>query len=52
MLLPGMDSYERAILMKQELLDMCEEVGPFLPNNTLDELIDELGGPQNVAEVK
>ncbi|XP_071789882.1 protein strawberry notch homolog 1-like [Asterias amurensis] len=51
MLLPGMDSYERAILMKQELLDMCEEVGPFLPNNTLDELIDELGGPQNVAEM-
>ncbi|XP_038054684.1 protein strawberry notch homolog 1-like [Patiria miniata] len=51
MLLPGMDAYERAILMKQELLDMCEEIGSVLPNNTLDELIDELGGPENVAEM-
>ncbi|XP_022110300.1 protein strawberry notch homolog 1-like isoform X2 [Acanthaster planci] len=51
MLLPGMDAYERAILMKQELLDMCEDLGPCLPNNTLDELIDELGGPENVAEM-
>lgn len=49
--LPGMDAYDRVSLMKQELLDMLEELGPILPPNTLDELIEELGGPENVAEV-
>ncbi len=51
LLLPGMDAYERVQLMKQELLDMLEELGPRLPPNTLDELIEELGGTDNVAEV-
>ena len=37
--------------MKQELLDMLEELGPKLPPNTLDELIEELGGTDNVVEV-
>ena len=46
-----MDAYERVQLMKQELLDMLEELGPKLPPNTLDELIEELGGTDNVAEV-
>lgn len=46
-----MDAYDRVSLMKQELLDMLEELGPILPPNTLDELIEELGGPENVAEV-
>lgn len=39
------------ICMKQNLLDQLEVIGPYLPPNTLDELIDELGGPDHVAEV-
>lgn len=42
---------EHAQKMKRELLDQLEEVAEELPPNTLDELIDELGGPENVAEV-
>ena len=37
--------------MKKELLDKLEKLAEDLPPNTLDELIDELGGPENVAEV-
>lgn len=37
--------------MKKELLDKLEKLSEDLPPNTLDELIDELGGPENVAEV-
>lgn len=48
---PAMDSVEKAQSMKQELLDTLEEVGDKFPPNTLDELIDLLGGPENVAEV-
>jgi hypothetical protein len=36
--------------MKEELLQRIEELGEKLPPNTLDQLIDELGGPENVAE--
>lgn len=43
---------EHAQKMKRELLEELEEVAEELPPNTLDELIDELGGPENVAEVK
>lgn len=32
-------------------MDRIEELGKKLPLNTLDELIDELGGPENVAEM-
>lgn len=38
--------------MKEELMKKLEILGPKLPANTLDELIDELGGPSHVAEVK
>eukprot|EP00731_Ephydatia_muelleri_P023466 Em0015g1049a len=37
--------------MKEELMKKLEILGPKLPANTLDELIDELGGPSHVAEM-
>ena len=38
--------------LKQELVQKIVELSPFLPNNSLDELIDGLGGPSQVAEVR
>lgn len=37
--------------MREELLKQIEALGEKLPPNTLDQLIDELGGPTEVAEV-
>uniref|UniRef100_H2YSL4 Strawberry notch helicase C domain-containing protein n=1 Tax=Ciona savignyi TaxID=51511 RepID=H2YSL4_CIOSA len=37
--------------LKTELLERLQTLGSCLPNNMLDELIDSLGGPENVAEV-
>lgn len=48
---PPKDAIERACSMKEELLLKIEELGDHLPPNTLDQLIDELGGPENVAEM-
>lgn len=48
---PPKDAVERACSMKEELLEQIEGIGERLPPNTLDQLIDELGGPDNVAEV-
>lgn len=45
------DAVESAQIMKRELLERLEKLSEDLPPNTLDELIDELGGPENVAEV-
>lgn len=37
--------------MKAKLLRKIEDLGDRLPPNTLDQLVDELGGPTEVAEV-
>ena len=39
------------LMVKEELLDRATKVGENLPINTLDALIDQLGGPGNVAEM-
>ncbi|XP_076231561.1 protein strawberry notch isoform X2 [Calliopsis andreniformis] len=48
---PSRDAVERAYSMKKELLSQIEDLGERLPPNTLDQLIDEFGGPENVAEM-
>lgn len=48
---PPRDAIEHACTMKEELLQDIEDLADRLPPNTLDQLIDELGGPENVAEV-
>lgn len=45
------DAVEDAQQMKKDLLEQLEKLAQDLPPNTLDELIDELGGPDSVAEV-
>jgi hypothetical protein len=37
--------------IKKRLLEEIEKLAAVLPHNTLDRLIDELGGPDNVAEM-
>ncbi|XP_028672102.1 protein strawberry notch homolog 2 isoform X1 [Erpetoichthys calabaricus] len=37
--------------MKQDLLNKISHLGPELPLNTLDELIDQFGGPDHVSEM-
>ncbi|GBN53243.1 Protein strawberry notch 1 [Araneus ventricosus] len=49
--LPNIDAVEKASAMKAELLEKIEILGDSLPPNTLDQLIDSLGGPENVAEM-
>lgn len=45
------DAGDKAAAMKQQLLAMLDSIGDVLPINTLDQLIDELGGPSEVAEM-
>ena len=42
---------DAATRLKDKLLAQIEQLGSQLPPNTLDQLIDELGGPENVAEM-
>ncbi|XP_035448097.1 protein strawberry notch isoform X1 [Spodoptera frugiperda] len=48
---PPRSAIERACSMKEELLGAIERLGRRLPPNTLDQLVDELGGTENVAEM-
>ncbi|XP_004717047.1 protein strawberry notch homolog 2 [Echinops telfairi] len=47
----GLGVLERVQRLKQELLAKVRDLGRDLPVNTLDELIDQLGGPEAVAEM-
>ena len=47
----GLIPSEQCRAMKRSLLEKVAELGPRLPPNTLDQLIDQLGGPQYVSEV-
>jgi len=50
--MPGINAVEKAGALKRDLLEAIERFGDRLPANTLDQLIDELGGPDCVAEVR
>lgn len=42
---------EQCQVMKTELLHKLDYIASYLPNNTLDKLMNDLGGPDKVAEV-
>ncbi|XP_073258615.1 protein strawberry notch homolog 1-like isoform X3 [Porites lutea] len=49
--MPSSSAAEQCRHMKKELLDKVDILSRALPPNTLDKLIDDLGGPENVAEM-
>lgn len=49
--LHGPAALERVERLKQDLLAKVRALGRELPVNTLDQLIDQLGGPEHVAEM-
>lgn len=49
--MPLSSAAEQCRIMKKELLDKLDILSRVLPPNTLDELIDDLGGPENVSEM-
>lgn len=48
---PSKKALDKATFMKNRLLAQIDKLGTMLPRNVLDELIDELGGPDFVAEM-
>ena len=48
---PSQDKIDRACQMRADILEKVERLGNKLPPNTLDQLIDELGGPERVSEM-
>eukprot|EP00096_Caligus_rogercresseyi_P012895 TRINITY_DN5561_c0_g1_i2.p1 TRINITY_DN5561_c0_g1~~TRINITY_DN5561_c0_g1_i2.p1 ORF type:complete len:818 (-),score=270.21 TRINITY_DN5561_c0_g1_i2:358-2670(-) len=49
--MPSAENIEKACQMRDEMLAKIDKLGKILPANTLDQLIDELGGPENVSEM-
>ena len=48
---PSREAIDFACKLKADLMEIIESIGDKLPPNTLDVLIEELGGPEGVAEV-
>ena len=48
---PSKEALDLASSIKDKLLAQIEQLASSLPPNTLDQLIDELGGPENMAEM-
>lgn len=48
---PSVDVMDMVCEMRAHIMAEIEKLGPKLPPNTLDQLIDELGGPDNVSEL-
>lgn len=45
----GQAHVDKVMRMRSDLLRMVTDLGRKLPPNTLDQLIDELGGPEKVS---
>lgn len=48
---PAVKFKQELATMQEDMFKMIDSVGPHLPNNILDDLIDRLGGPTKVAEM-